>query len=150
MILAGAHKTFLATLWFAAFGLMTVALLFHPLPMAARAVVIYMVLPTAAAAASGGLWGRVILDRAKTSTLGQSLLRGIAVAGGAFAIFAVLFALALPLVERGWSLRQASGLLLLTSTLGLLFAGPAILVGGMLAGSTLYLFGRKAVGPISQ
>ena len=150
MILAATHKTSLATVWYAAVGFVSVTLLLHPLAMAARAVLLYKVLPTVAAAAAGGIWGRVILDPTKTRTVGQALLRGIVVAAGAFGMFSVLFALALGLVERGWSLREAPGLLLLTSTLGLLFGGPTVLFGGMLAGLTLYLFGRKAISPVSQ
>ena len=93
---------------------------------------------------AGRLWGGAILDRGKTSTLGQALTRGIAIAVGAFAIFAALFAIALPVVERGWSWRQSGGLFVLTSTLGVFLAGPVVLFGGMVTGGTLYLFGRSA------
>jgi len=86
------------------------------------------------------------LNPAKTNSVGRSLLRGIAVSASAFVIFSLMFAIALPLIERGWSLRGSGGLLLLTWTLGLLLAGPIVLFGGMLAGVTLYLFRRKLIG----
>ncbi len=144
--LTNSHKRLLAALWFAAFALLCMAVMFHALTMSLRGAVLYVLLPVTASGAAGGLWGGSILDRAKMNTVAQSLLRGIAVAGGAFVIFALLFALALPFIERGWSLRQSAGLFLLTSTLGVLLAGPTVLFGGMLAGATLYLFGRR-VGP---
>ena len=78
----------------------------------------------------------------------QSLLRGILVATLAFLIFSLLFALALPFVERGWSLRQSGGLFLLASTLGFLTAMPIVVVGGMLAGATLYFYRRR--GSVSR
>ena len=106
-------------------------------------IILYLILPTVAATLAGMLWGEAILDRSKTNTLSCSLMRGVGTAAGAFAIFAVLFAVTLPLIEDGWSLSQSSGLFLLTSTLGILLAGPIIVFGGMLAGATLYLFGSK-------
>ena len=66
----------------------------------------------------------------------------IGVAAAAFVIFSFLFTFALPFIELGWSLRQSGGLLLLTWTLGGLFAAPMVFFGGMLAGATLYLFGK--------
>lgn len=83
------------------------------------------------------------MDRAKT--VRQSMLTGIAVAGGAFVVFALLYAIALPFAEHGRSVRQSSGLFLLTFTLGSLLAAPIVLLGGMLAGATLYQFGRKVL-----
>ena len=136
-------KSALPALWFAVFGLASVTVLFHRLPMATRAALLYIVLPTVASAAAGGLWGRAIIDQTKTNSVHQSLLRGILVAMSAFIIFSLLFAFALPFVEDGWSLQQSGRLFLLTSTLGLLTAAPAILLGGTLAGATLYLYGRK-------
>ena len=58
----------------------------------------------------------------------------------------LMFALAVPFIEHGWSLRQSGGLLLFAWTLGLLLAGPIVLFGGMLAGATLYLFRRSVIG----
>lgn len=92
----------------------------HTLTMALRVIVLYLLLPIVAGGIAGGLCGGPILNRTKTSTVRQSLLRGIAVAAAAFVIFSLLFALPLPFVDRGWSLRQSGGLLLLTSTLGIL------------------------------
>jgi len=120
--------------------------MFYTVTMAPRAAFLYGLLPTVAGGIAGGLVGGSLLNRAKTSTVGRSLLRGIAVAVVAFAIFSLLFTFALPFTERGWSLRQSGGLLLLTWTLGALFAAPMVLFGGMLAGVTLYLFGKVISG----
>ena len=138
-----AHRI-LAAIWFLAFGFLFLCLFFHAWQLAFRAVFLFIFLPTVAAAAAGYLWGGAILDRGKTSTLGQALTRGVVIAAAAFVIFAALFAVALPVVERGWSWRQSGGLFVLTSTLGVFLAGPIVLFGGMLAGGTLYLFGRSA------
>ena len=143
MNLVRSHRM-LAAIWFAAFGFVSLGLLFHAWQLAFRAVLLFIFLPTVAAAMAGRLWGGAILDRGKTSTLGQALTRGVVIAVAAFVIFAALFAVALPVVERGWSWRQSGGLFVLTSTLGVFLAGPIVLFGGMLAGGTLYLFGRNA------
>ena len=144
MYLFARHKSLMAAFWFAAIALLCVAFTFHKVPMARHAVVLYLILPTVAATLAGMLWGEAILDRSKTNTLSCSLMRGVGIAAGAFAIFAVLFAVTLPLIEGGWSLSQSSGLFLLTSTLGILLGGPIIVFGGMIAGATLYLFGSKS------
>jgi hypothetical protein len=136
-------KSALPALWFAAFGLASVTFLFYRLPMASRGALVYIILPTVASAAAGGLWGRAIIDETRTDRMRQSLLRGILVAMGAFVIFSMLLALALPFVERGWSLRQSGGVFLLACTLGFLTAAPMVMIGGMLAGSTLYLYRRR-------
>lgn len=141
-------KSALPASWFAVFGLVSVSFLFHRLPMATRGALVYILLPTLASAVAGGLWGRVILDETKTSSVGQSLRMGILVAISAFAIFSLLFALVLPFVERGWSLRESGGLFFLALTLGSLTAAPIVLVGGMLAGCTLYLYVRR--GPAGR
>ena len=142
MNLSDFHERSLAVLWFAAFALLCVAVMFHRLTMARRGIFLYVLLPIVASGIAGGLCGGPIVNRAKTRTMGQSLVRGVTVAATAFAIFSLLFVLALPFIDRGWSLRQSGGLLLLISTLGVLLAGPIVLSGGMLAGATLYLFGR--------
>ncbi len=143
-------KSALPALWFAAFGLVSVTLFFHRLPMVTRSAVLYIVLPTVASAVAGGLWGSAIMNARKTNSVCQSLLRGIFVAMLAFVIFSLLFALALPFVERGWSLQESCGLFLLTSTLGFLTAAPVILFGGMLAGTTLYLYDRRGSASRTQ
>jgi hypothetical protein len=141
------RQRLLAAAWFAAFALVSVALMFHRLTMSVRGISLYIFLPIIASGIAGGLWGGAILNCAKTSTVGRSLLRGIAVAGLAFIIFSLSFALLLPFVERGgWSLRQSGGLVVLTWTLGILLAGPIVVFGGMLAGTTLFLFRRKVLG----
>lgn len=136
-------KSALPALWFAAFGLVSVSFLFHRLPMSTRGTLLYILLPTVASAVAGGSWGGAIIDETKTNTVRQSLLRGILVGVSALLIFSLLFALALPFVEHGWSLRQSGGLFVLASTLGFLTAVPIIVVGGMLAGATLYLYRRR-------
>jgi hypothetical protein len=144
--LAVSHKRLLAAVWFAALALLCVAVMFHRVMISLQVILLYVFLPIIASGIAGGLWGGPILNRLKTNTLGRSILRGIAVSSVAFVIFSLMFALALPFVERGWSLRQSAGLLLLTWTLGILLAGPIVLFGGMLAGATLYLFRRRVVG----
>ena len=143
---ASFRQRLLAAAWFAASALLCVGVMFYTVTMAPRAAFLYGLLPTVAGGIAGGLAGGSLLNRAKTSTVGQSLLRGIAVAAAAFAIFSLLFTFALPFTERGWSLRQSAGLLLLTWTLGALFAAPMVFFGGMLAGVTLYLFGKVIGG----
>ena len=143
--LTASRKRYLAGAWFAAFALLSLALFFHQLTFARGGVFLFMVLPTIAGGLAGALWGGRILEGAKTSTVRQSMLTGIAVAAGAFVIFSLLYAVALPFAERGWSLRQSGGLFLLTFTLGSLLAAPIVLLGGMLAGATLYQFGRKVI-----
>ena len=133
----------LPALWFAVFGLLSVTFLFHRLSMASRGALVYVLLPTVASAAAGGLWGRAIIDETKTNSVPQSLLRGILVAMAAFVIFSLLFALSLPFIEHGWSLRESGGLFLLASLLGFLTAAPIVLFGGMFAGVTLYLYRRR-------
>jgi hypothetical protein len=140
------QKRLLAALCFAGYALLGVAVMFHAITMSFRGAILYLVLPITAAAMTGSLWGGKILDREKMNTVAQSLLRGIVVAGGAFVIFSVAYVLVLPLVEHGWSLRQAPGLLLLTLTLGILLAAPIVLFGGMLGGATLYLLRRRFAG----
>jgi hypothetical protein len=136
-------KSAVPALWFAVFGFLSVIFLFHRVPMASRGALVYVLLPTVASATAGGLWGRAILDETKTNSVPQSLRRGVLVAMSAFVIFSVLFALALPFVERGWTLRQSGGLFVLASTLGFLTAAPIVVLGGMLGGATLYLHGRR-------
>jgi len=137
------HRALLSALWFAAIALLCVVLWLHPLKIAGAGILLFIVLPTISAAIFAGLWGGQILDPTRTITLRQSLLRGIAVAVGAFFIFALLYAVALPFAERGWSIGQSGGLFLLTATFGMLFAIPIILIGGILGGATLYWFGRS-------
>lgn len=142
MNLTAFRQRLLAAVWFAASALLCVGIMFHAVTMASRGTFLYGLLPTVAGGIAGGLAGGSILNRAKTRTVGQSLLRGILVAAVAFVIFSLLFTFALPFTERGWSLRQSGGLLLLTWTLGALLAAPMVFFGGMLAGATLYLFNK--------
>jgi hypothetical protein len=140
------HKRLLAAVWFSALALLCLAVMFHKLTMSFRGGFLYVLLPIIASGVAGSLWGIPILNPARTNRVGQSLLRGIAVSCGAFVIFSLMFAFALPFMERGWSLGQSAGILWFTWTLGFLLAGPIVLFGGMLAGATLYWFRRKLVG----
>jgi len=146
LALVDSNKRLLAGVCFGAFALLCVAVMFHAVTMSPRGILLYMLLPTVASGTGGCLWGGTILDRAKMNTVAQALLRGIAVAAGAFVILCLLYVLVLPLVERGWSLRQSTGLLLLTVTFGILLAGPLVLFGGMLGAASLYWFRRRVAG----
>jgi hypothetical protein len=139
------HQRLLAAVWFAALALLCVAVMFHRLTMSFHGILLYVFLPVIASGIAGSLWGITILNQAKTNSILLSLLRGVAVSSGAFVIFSLMFALALPFVERGWSLRQSESLLFFTWSLGLLLVGPIVLFGGMLGGAMLYLFGRRVI-----
>ena len=82
------------------------------------------------------------MDSAKIKSFGKSLLRGLGVTAVAYVIFSVLYGLAFPLLERGWSLRQAVGLAPLALIFGLLMMGPLAAMAGMVAGATLFRFGH--------
>lgn len=138
-------RRLLAAAWFAALAMLCLSVMFHRLTMSLGGAFLYVFLPIVTSGIAGSVWGVAILNPAKTDNLGRSLVRGIAVAGGAFVIFSFMFALAQPFAEHGWSLRNSAGILFFTWTLGLLLAGPIVLFGGMLAGATLYLFRRKVV-----
>lgn len=141
------HKRLVGAVWFSSFALLSVVLMFHRLTMSLRGILLYGFLPIIASGIAGGLWGEAILNCAKTSSVGRSLLRGIVVSGLAFVVFSLSFGLALPLVERGeWSLPQAGGLVMFTWTLGILLAGPIVVFGGALAGITLFWFRRRVLG----
>lgn len=131
----------LAAAWFAAFGFIAAAIFFLHRPIAWRAVILYLVLPSLSAGAAGYAWGAPLLD--PNNRWGKALLRSLGVTAGAYAIFALLFALGLPLLERGWSLLQVPGLLVMTLTLGLLMVGRWVLFAGIAAGLTLHKLGRS-------
>ena len=105
-------------------------------------VVLYIFLPSTSAALAGYICGGAILDSAKIKSFSKSLLRGLEVTAVAYAIFSVLYGLALPLLERGWSLRQGVGLTPLVVIFGLLMMGPLAAIAGMVAGATLFRFGH--------
>jgi len=110
--------------------------------MSPRVALLYVVLPSISAAISGSLWGAAILDSSRINTYAASLLRGLGVSAGAYLIFAVFYACGLPLMEPLWSLRQAGNLFFFTLMFGLLLAGPMAVVAGLVAGATLFRFGR--------
>ena len=134
------ERRVVAGLWFAAVGFLVGALFVLHGPVAVPAAILYLALPSFSAGAAGYAWGGSILDTSKN--WGESLLRSVMVTAGAYAIFAPLYACGLVLLERGWSVRQIGGLLLLTLTLGLLAAGPVMLLAGMVGGLALHRIGR--------
>ena len=132
----------LAGIWFAAFGFLTTLLFFLPLSNKSHVVVLYVLRPSTSAGIAGYICGGAILDSSKIKSYGESLLRGLGVTALAYAIFSVLYAFVLPLVEPGWSLHEAVGLVLFPLIFGLLMMGPLASIAGMIAGVTLFRFGR--------
>jgi hypothetical protein len=110
--------------------------------MASHAVILYIILPSLAAGIAGYIWGWTILDSSRVKTYRQSVLRGLVVSAGAYAIFAVLYACELPLLEGQWSLGGVVSLFLFTIMLGILMGGPLAALTGMTAAVTLFRFGR--------
>jgi hypothetical protein len=110
--------------------------------MASHAIILYIILPSLAAGIAGYLWGGAILDSSHVKTYRQSVLRGVGVSAGAYAIFAVLYACELPMLEGQWSLGRVGSLFLFTLMLGILMGGPLAAVTGMTAAVTLFRFGR--------
>lgn len=138
-------RRFIAALWFAAFAALATFLFFLRLVMAPHAVILYVILPSLAAGIAGYIWGGVILDPSQIQNYGQSVLRGLIVGAGTFAIFAALFACGLPMLEGQWSLGRVGSLFLLTLVLGILMGGPLAAVTGMTAAITLFKFGRHVI-----
>jgi hypothetical protein len=132
----------LAAIWFAAFGFLATVLFFLPLSGKSHVVVLYMLLPSTSAGLAGYICGGAILDSAKIRSYGKSLRRGLMVTAVAYAIFSVLYGLALPLIEQGWSLREGFGLMPFALIFGFLMMGRLAAIAGMVAGATLFRFGR--------
>jgi hypothetical protein len=132
-----------AAIWFAAFALLFTVLFFLRLSMASHAVMLYIVLPSLAAGIAGYIWGGAILDSSHVKTYRQSVLRGLGVSAGAYAIFAVLYACELPLLEGEWSLGRAGSLFLFVLMLGPLMVAPMAALTGMISGITLFRFVRR-------
>lgn len=143
-MLSAAARRALSAGWFGLFGFLAAGAFFLRPGVKLPALCLYVLVPVLAATLAGAIWGPAILDASRTQAPGIAMLRGIGVTAGAFAIFAVLFALGLPLLERGWKISQAGGILLAALTLGLLMVGPLIAISGMIAGLTLFLLGRRA------
>jgi hypothetical protein len=110
--------------------------------MAPHAVILYVVLPSLAAGIAGYIWGGAILDPFRVRNYGQTVLRGFLVGAATFVIFAVLYACGLPMLEGQWSLGRVGSLFLFTLMLGILMGGPLAAVTGIIAGITLFSFGR--------
>lgn len=135
----------IAALWFAAFAALATFLFFLRLVMAPHAVVLYVVLPSLAAAIAGYSWGGAILDPSRVQNYGHAVLRGFLVGAGTFVIFAALYGCCLPMLEGQWSLGRVGSLFLLTLMLGILMGGPLAAITGMTAGLTLFKFGRHFI-----
>lgn len=140
----------IAGLWFAAFAAIATFLFFLPLRMSPHAVILYVALPTVAAAIAGHIWGGAILDASRIQNYGQAALRGLLISGATFVILAALYACGLPLLEGQWSLERVGSLFLLTLTLGILMGGPVAVVTGITGAVVLFSFGRHFRGPISE
>lgn len=133
-------RKLLAAGWFAGFALLASGAFFFPLLTSLPPMVLYLLLPCISGGISGYFWGESILDSSKSNTYADSLLRGLVVTAAAYVIFAILFAVGIPLSETLWSLRQARSLFLMTITLGFLMVGPFMLVAGALAAVALHRF----------
>jgi len=136
----------IAAIWFAAFALLFTVLFFLRLSMASHAVILYIILPSLAAGIAGYIWGGAILDSCRVKTYGQSVLRGLGVSAGAYAIFAMLYACELPMLEGQWSFGRVGSLFLFTLMLGILMGGPLAAMTGMISGITLFRLGRYVFG----
>ena len=140
----------IAAIWFAAFGLLFTVLFFLRLSMASNAVILYIVLPSLAAGIAAYIWGGAILDSTHVDTYRRSMLRGLEVSAGAYAIFAVLYACELPLLEGEWSLGRAGSLFLFVLMLGPLMVGPMAAITGMISGITLFRFGHHVFSALTD
>ncbi len=145
LVLSRGARRPLAAAWFALFGFLAASVFFLRPHVRLPVLCLYVLLPALAAAIAGYIWGGAILDFTTTTSPAGSILRGMGVTAGAFLIFAVLYAFGLPLLERGWTMKQAGGILVAALTLGVIMVGPLILIAGMLAGITLYMFGRRVL-----
>jgi hypothetical protein len=132
----------IAAIWFAAFAAMSSFLFFVRLSMASHAIILYIVLPSLAAAIAGYIWGGAILDLSRVQTYSESLLRGLVVGAGTFLIFAMLYAFELPMLEGAWSLARVGSLFVFTVMLGVFMGGPLAAFAGMIGGIALFKFGR--------
>jgi hypothetical protein len=140
--LQSAARRYVAAAWFAASGALATVGLFLPLSKTGHFVLLYVALPAFSAGIAGYFWGGAILETSRINTYGGAALRGLAVSTGAYAIFSLLFACGLPLLEAGWSIRQAPSFLLFSLTFGVLLTGPVVLAVGMIAGSSLFALKR--------
>jgi hypothetical protein len=141
--LSAPRRRLIAMGWFAGFALLAVSVFFYPLHMAVSGRVLYIALPTAAGGISGFALGGGILDGSKAYGYRRAALRGIGVSVTAFAVFSGLFAISLPMVERGWSMSQSGGLFANALVFGFLMGGPLVIVAGGLAGASLLWLGRR-------
>ena len=146
-ILSPAARRPIAAIWFAAFALLFTVLFFRRLS-ASHAVILYIVLPSLATGIAGYIWGGAILDSSHVKTYREAVLRGLGVSAGAQAIFVVLYACGLAMLEGQLSLERVGRLFLFTLMFGTLMVRPLALaaVTGMIAGITLFMIGPHALG----
>ncbi|MGE5321601.1 MAG: hypothetical protein ACM3SW_01980 [Actinomycetota bacterium] len=144
-VLSAMARRMLAALWFGLFGFLSGSVFFLRPGVRFSVLFLYVLLPALAASIAGCIWGGAVLDARTTNHASQAVLRGVGVTVGAFVIYAALYALGLPLVEPGWGLKQAGGIMVLVLTLGPLMVAPVILIAGMIGGATLYVLGRRAL-----
>ena len=144
----------IAAIWFAAFALLFTILSFRHLSVLLHAIFLYIALPSLAAGIAGYIWGGAILDSSHVKTYRQTVLRGLAVSIGAEAIFSVLYACGLAILEAQLSLEgqlslgAVGRLFLFTVMFATLMVKPLALAAatGMIAAVTLFRFGRHVFG----
>ena len=135
----------IAAIWFAAFAIVATGLFFMRLSMASHGVILYIVLPSLAAAIAGYIWGGAILDSSRVQTYSESLLHGLLVGATTFLIFAMLYAFELPMLEGPWTLGRVGSLFIFTVMFGVFMGGPLAAFAGMIGGIALFKFGRSVL-----
>jgi hypothetical protein len=129
--LAATRPRLFAALAFGAAGLLLSSAWFLPLVVPSRSVVglmLYVALPSMAAAIAGGALGAPLLDPARCRSGGDAALRGAATSLAALVIFALLFGFGIKWVEPGWT--SPLGLAGLVLSVGLLAVGWMVAVMG--------------------
>jgi hypothetical protein len=137
------RRRLLAMVWFGTFAFLAVSGYLYPLSMTFRARFLYVALPAISGGIAGYALGGAIFDLERTEGYARAIVRGIGVALAAFAIFAALFAVMLPLAEPLWGVDQMGGLFLATLTFGFVMASPVAIVAGGMAGASLFWFSRR-------
>lgn len=144
MTLELAHtRRLLAMVWFSAFAMLALALVFYRLSMTAAVQSWFMALAAISGAAAGYAFGGNVVDPTKTRGYGSAIVKGAGVALGAFVAFATLFVLSLPIVERGWAFAQIGNLFIDALIFGFLTGGPLGIIAGGIAGACLRWVGSR-------
>lgn len=103
---------------------------------------LYIGLPGIAAAVSGAVLGRPLVDPRNPATAGAALLRGAGIALVALLLFAPLYATVVGVTEPGWT--SVLGLTLVVLEFGALALGWALVVVGSLVAWGLHRWARRA------